>query len=75
MLWHAGQKRVSREARDRLAELYVGVRDGYVAATVQNARMPDYAKPDSGRAVSRRGLRQLIADFPGAVAGKPEFTN
>ena len=34
MLWTAGQRRIGREGRERLAELYVGVRDGYVAGNV-----------------------------------------
>ena len=28
VLWNAGQARIARESRDRLVELYVGVRDG-----------------------------------------------
>ena len=38
MLWEAGQARIGREGRERLAELYVGVRDGYVAGNVATGR-------------------------------------
>lgn len=38
MLWHAGQKRNVREERGRLAELYVGVRDGYLAGLVASGQ-------------------------------------
>ena len=38
MLWDAGQQRVARESRERLTELYVGVRDGYVAGNVMVGR-------------------------------------
>lgn len=40
-LWDAGQRRIARENRDRLAELYTGVRDGVLAADVAVGR----AKP------------------------------
>lgn len=83
MLWIAGQRRTVREGRERLAELYVGVRDGYVAGNVAtgkakargDAHIPSYVRPDpEGRsAVAKRGLAQLVADFPGNVAGPPEF--
>ena len=86
MLWTAGQRRVEREGRERLAELYVGVRDGYVAGNVAtgkakargSAHIPAYVQPDreQRRALARRGLRQLAADFPAHVADdEPEFTH
>jgi hypothetical protein len=85
MLWVAGQKRVGREGRERLAELYVGVRDGYVAGNVAtgkakargDAHVPSYVRPDAEqrRAMAKRGLGQLLRDFPGNVATGREFTN
>ncbi len=41
VLWAAGQERIGREQRGRMAELYVGVRDGYVAGNVATGK----AKP------------------------------
>lgn len=83
MLWTAGQKRVAREGRERLAELYVGVRDGYVAGNVAtgkakprgSAHVPAYVRPDAEqrRAMASRGLAQLRRDFPGNVALGREF--
>ncbi|MGD0020108.1 MAG: hypothetical protein ABSD62_12710 [Candidatus Limnocylindrales bacterium] len=85
MLWTAGQRRVTREGRERLAELYVGVRDGYVAGNVATgkakarggAQVPSYLRPDpeQRRAMASRGLRQLLADFPAFVARGTEFTH
>jgi len=86
MLWMAGQRRVQREGRERLTELYVGVRDGYVAGNVATGKakprgsshVPAYARPeaDERRALSRRGVAQLARDFPGNTArGGPEFMN
>lgn len=84
MLWTAGQRRTLREGRERLAELYVGVRDGYVAGNVALGKakaksgrtsLPTYARPDAeGRqAQAKRGLAQLRADFPGFVETGREF--
>ena len=85
MLWTAGQRRVAREGRERLAELYVGVRDGYVAGNVAtgkakargDAPIPPYARPDAEarRAMATRGLAQLARDFPANVGGESEFTH
>ena len=85
MLWTAGQKRTVREGRERLAELYVGVRDGYVAGNVATgkakargtAHIPSYVRPDAEqrRAMVQRGLSQLLRDFPGNVATGTEFPN
>ena len=85
MLWTAGQRRVAREGRERLAELYVGVRDGYVAGNVATGKakargggqVPSYLRPDpeQRRATATRGLRQLLADYPGHVARGTEFTH
>ena len=84
MLWTAGQRRTVREGRERLAELYVGVRDGYVAGNIATgkakarggAQVPSYLRPDpeKRRATATRGLRQLMRDFPGSVARGAEFT-
>lgn len=78
MLWDASQQRVTRESRDRLTELYVGVRDGYVAAEVMVGRVkwtggdgtPTYARSERAPA---RGLAQLMRDFPGNVLPGTEF--
>ena len=85
MLWTAGQRRTVREGRERLAELYVGVRDGYVAGNVGlgkakargGAQVPSYLRPDpeQRRSMATRGLSQLLRDFPGHVARGTEFTN
>jgi hypothetical protein len=44
MLWEAGQDRVRQEQRGRLAELYQGFRDGYLAGLVLSGQ----AKPSVG---------------------------
>ena len=85
MLWTAGQRRVVREGRERLAELYVGVRDGYVAGNVAvgkakahgGAHLPSYLRPDAEarQAMAKRGLGQLRRDFPGNVISGTEFTH
>lgn len=82
MLWDAGQARQARESRDRLVELYVGVRDGYVAGNVATGRArfkgghqtPRYVKGAEGEELVRRSpaqrdqaLAQLGAMFPGMV--------
>ncbi len=85
MLWAAGQRRTVREGRERLAELYVGVRDGYVAGNVAlgkakakggRSHVPAYARPEAeGRATTaKRGLEQLRRDFPANVATGLEFS-
>ena len=85
MLWTAGQRRTVREGRVRLAELYVGVRDGYVAGNVAvgkakahgGGHVPSYLQPDAEArgAMAKRGLGQLRRDFPGNVVTGREFTN
>jgi hypothetical protein len=81
MLWDAGQQRVARESRERLTELYVGVRDGYVAGNVTVGRAkwkggdgtPSYARRPAGPPVRRSpairdmALAQLAEAFPGMV--------
>lgn len=76
MLWDAGQERIVRENRDRLGELYIGVRDGVLAADVAVGRAkargdvtPSYAKPspEQMRATPKRGLAQLARDLGGQV--------
>ena len=72
VLWDAGQQRTAREGRERLTELYVGVRDGYVAGNVSVGRakwkgggqIPAYAKtnPETPRAQSS------VADRDAALA-------
>lgn len=83
MLWTAGQRRTVREGRVRLAELYVGVRDGYVAGNVAlgkakahgGAHVPSYLRPDAEArgAMAKRGLGQLVADFSANVVTGREF--
>lgn len=79
MFWDAGQQRMAREGRERLAELYVGVRDGIVAADVATGRAttrgdirPSYVRSDAPESlrspVARdRALAQLAMAFPGMV--------
>mgnify|MGYP000335681777 CR=1 FL=1 len=79
MLWTAGQERVQRESRERLAELYVGVRDGYVAGNVATGKakwsgsehVPAYARSDTpvqrSPEVRDRTLAKLSTMFPGIV--------
>ena len=82
MLWNAGQARQARESRDRLVELYVGVRDGYVSANVSLNRarfrggyqVPRYVRrAESDELVLRspaardEELAKLGAMFPGMV--------
>lgn len=79
MLWNAGQKRIGAEARDRLAELYLAARDGYISAQVllRKARakgdhVPSYARPPT----PPKGLAQLMRDFPSMTSREPsEFRN
>jgi hypothetical protein len=82
VLWTAGQARIARESRDRLVELYVGVRDGQVASEVALGRAkfrggsqePRYVR--AGRrdelvqrspAIRDMALAELGAMFPGMV--------
>lgn len=82
MLWNAGQARQARESRERLVELYVGVRDGYLSGevTLQRARFrggyqePRYVKRARGDEgvlrspeVRDQELAKLGAMFPGMV--------
>jgi hypothetical protein len=82
VLWNAGQARQARQSRDHLTELYVGVRDGYVAgnATLSRVRFkggyraPGYVRrAEAQEPVMRspaerdRELAKLGAMFPGMV--------
>jgi hypothetical protein len=80
MLWEAGQIRVHREGRQRLSELYVGIRDGYVAGRVATGaarwsgggdHTPVYARGDDYQPQTKGGQRATLARlasmFPGAV--------
>jgi hypothetical protein len=81
MLWDAGQRRMTRESRERLTELYVGVRDGYVAGNVATGKVkakrdvtPSYARsprPAIARspAVRDAALARLAEAYPGIVKG------
>ncbi len=87
MFWAAGQQRMERESRNRLTELYVGVRDGVqqsllrtVAVTVDrlpDLTLPSYVQPDPvhRRVSAARGLAQLMRDFPSSVSRGPGETN
>jgi hypothetical protein len=78
-LWAAGQKRLDREQRARLSELYVGVRDGYVAGNIATGkakpkgsfRAPSYTRDtdDSPQTVQqyRSTLARLGQMVPGLV--------
>lgn len=81
MLWDAGQQRITRESRERLTELYVGVRDGYVAGNVMVGRAkwksgsgsPSYVEAQPRADIQRSpairdmALAELGAMFPGMV--------
>jgi hypothetical protein len=79
MLWDAGQERVTRESRDRRAEMYEAARDGYVAGNVaagkvkwsgRGEHLPHYVSPEQQRA---RGIAQLARDLGGQfVRGERE---
>lgn len=84
MLWEAAQARTGREAKERLSELYLAFRDGYVTANVDlgkakahRSTIPSYARPDpeEQERLGGRGLAQLIADHGGNVERGREFTN
>jgi len=47
------------------------------AAKAPRFKAPWYLAPDDEqrRATAKRGLSQLVRDFPGNVAGPPEFPN
>lgn len=82
MFWQAGQARIARESRDRLIELYVGARDGYLAGEValRRAKLRGSAEPSYVRraqaetttrrspAVRDRALAKLATMFPGMVS-------
>jgi len=78
MLWTAGQQRTVREGRERLTELYVGARDGYIAGNVAIGKAkargdirPAYARNDRptlrSPAARDRALAKLGLMFPGMV--------
>lgn len=84
MLWEAGQARVGRESKERLSELYLAFHDGYITAqvdlkkaTAHGSTIPSYARPDAEEEarLGKRGLAQLMADFPGQAERGREFTN
>jgi hypothetical protein len=55
MLWNAGQKRTSREGRERLAELFVAARDAGMDVLVKSGQakpkgawnLPGYIRPEN----------------------------
>jgi hypothetical protein len=83
MLWTAGQERMTRERNARLAELFVTARDAALDVGVTTGQLtakgswglPFYVRPDAEQrqAAAKRGLAQLMADFPGNVARGKEF--
>jgi hypothetical protein len=83
MLWTAGQQRMVRERTARLAELFTAARDASLDVGVSTGHLtskgawhlPSYILPDSDQrlAARKRGLGQLVADFPGNIAAGREF--
>ena len=80
MLWEAGQRRVARERRERLAELFTAARDAALDVLVSTGqakakgawRLPAYARPPAGQRVRTpaerdRSLARLAALIPGSV--------
>ncbi len=77
MLWEEGQKRVGRERRERLTELYTAGVDAYVAGNVaigvakaNGDVTPAYVRasaPASSIEAQRATLTRLAAFFPGSV--------
>ena len=76
---------MGRERTARLAELFTAARDAELDVGVSTGRLtakgtwhqPSYMAETAGQrqAIARRGLRQLMADFPGNVATGREFPN
>lgn len=90
MLWAAGQKRVVREARAGLVDLFTGVRDGYMAVMSQTGqlqrtlRLPEYVttalaeerSPEQRNADTAADLARLMRDVPPNTVREPmEFRN
>lgn len=82
MLWKVGQQRETREHRERMAAMFVAARDADLDVGVATGRLtpkgawhqPPYIdSPEQRSATTRRGLAQLIADFPGNVVPGKEF--
>ena len=80
MLWEAGQRRLARERRERLAELFTAFRDAALDVLVSTGqakprgtwRLPAYARPERVEAVRTpaerdRALARLGALIPGSV--------
>jgi hypothetical protein len=83
MLWHAGQQRITRESRDRLAELFVTARDAGMDVLVSSGqatpkgrwKLPSYIRGEAPRArpvappkADREAtLAKLAEMFPDAV--------
>jgi hypothetical protein len=74
MLWNAGQKRIAREGRDRLAELFVAARDAGMDVLVRSGqakpkgtwRAPSYIQPD--QAAQRPAAPTGLADRDAMLA-------
>lgn len=81
MLWEAGQERTGRERRARMAELYTGVRDGYLAADLAVGRLkangdprPSYIRelaPAPSARDQQATLARLAMMFPGLITKRP----
>jgi hypothetical protein len=80
MLWNAGQARVAREGRERLAELFVAFRDAALDVLVNTGqakpkgtwRQPPYIhseapQPLRSPAIRDKELARLGVMFPGMV--------
>ena len=79
MLWDAGQRRIAREQRERLAELFTASRDAALDVLVSTGqakakgawRRPHYltsdAQPSRSPETRDRALASLALMFPGVV--------
>jgi hypothetical protein len=81
MLWSEGQKRLVRERRDRLTELFTASRDAALDVLVSTGQakpkgawaLPSYARRPVGEAPQRtpaerdRALAALAVMYPGVV--------
>jgi hypothetical protein len=80
MLWEAGQERITREGRERLAERFAAARDAHLDVLVSTGavkargawRLPAYARSEAPQelrspAERDRALLRLGMMFPGMV--------
>jgi hypothetical protein len=77
MYWEAGQARVARDEKQHLAELFITVRDGSIAALAATGQLkpgwqpPAYLErertPEQRAVAAAAGLAALARDYPGNV--------